>query len=117
MEKNKQNRTRNVQINIRVTQDEKDFIMHKFEKFGLGNFNLFARRMLITGSVQNVDLTHYHELAKEVNRIGTNINQIAKFVNTTGVIYAPEIEDLQRRVAEIWQLLKSSLSEVQSKNP
>ena len=111
MEKKEQNRTRNVQINIRVTPEEKDFIMKKFEKFGHGNFNLFARKMLITGSVQNVDLTHYHELAKEVNRIGTNINQIAKFIDTNGKIYATEIEDLQRRVAEIWQLLKSSLSE------
>ena len=90
--------------------------MKKFEKFGLGNFNLFARKMLITGSVNNADLTHYHELAKEVNSIGTNINQIAKLVNSNGRLYASEIEDLQRGGAEIWQLLKSSLSEVQSKN-
>ena len=110
MEKNVQNRTRDKQINIRASQEEKDFIMKKFAKSGNGTFNIYALKMLTVGSIVNVDLTHYHELAKEVSRIGTNINQIAKLANSNGRIYASEIEDLQGRVADIWQLLKSSLS-------
>lgn len=52
----------------------------------------------------------YHELAGEVNKIGVNVNQIAKAVNTRGGIYADELCRLQEMINEIWQLLKSSLS-------
>jgi len=103
-------RERNRTMTIRATQEEKDFIMRKMKKSGAGNFNTYALKMLIVGEVKNVDLTHYHELAKEVSRVGTNINQIVKFVNARGNIYPQEVAGLQRGMDEIWQLLKSSLS-------
>jgi hypothetical protein len=105
-------RNRNVTFTIRATPEEKEFILWKMEQSGIGNFNLFALTMLIRGEVKNVDLKHYHELAKEVSRIGANINQVAKFANTNGNLYPQEIAELQERMADIWQLLKSSLSEL-----
>ena len=99
-------------MTVRATQEEKDFIMKKMRKSGLDNFNLYALKMLIVGEIKNVDLTHYRELAKEVNRVGANINQIVKFANENGRIYEPEINELQERMNEIWLLLKSSLSEL-----
>ena len=105
-------RERNRTLTIRASQEEKDFIMRKMEKSGAGNFNTYALKMLIVGEIKNVDLTHYHELAQEVNRIGTNINQVVKFVNANGNIYPQEIAELQTRMEDIWQLLKSSLSEL-----
>jgi len=104
-------RSRPIQMIVRMSQDEKEFIMKKMETSGLSSFNLYALKMLIVGEVKNVDLTHYHELAKEVSRIGTNINQIAKFANSCGNTYPREIRDLQEMMEGIWQLLKSSLSE------
>ena len=112
-----QNRTRNIQMVIRATQEEKDFIMNKMSKSGVNNFNIYALKMLIIGEIKNVDLSYYHELAKEVSCVGNNINQIVRFANTNGSLYAPEIHDLQRRMEDIWQLLKSSLSALQSKSP
>ena len=111
-----QRRTRNVQMIVRMTQEEKDFIMKKMERSGLRTFNLYALKMLITGEVKNVDLAHYRELAKEVGRIGVNINQISKFVNANGRIYESEVAELKARMEEIWRLLKSSLSELLSKS-
>ena len=105
-------RERNRTMTIRASQEEKDFIMRKMEKSGAGNFNLYALKMLIVGEIKNVDLTHYHELAKEVSRVGTNINQIARFANANGNIYPQEITELQTRMEDIWQLLKSNLSEL-----
>ena len=109
-QKTKQRRTRNVQMIVRVTLEEKEFIMEKMQKSGVRSFNIYALLMLIGGEVNNVDLTHYHELAKEVNRVGTNINQIAHVANTSGNISAGEIANLQERMDDIWRLLKSSLS-------
>ena len=105
-------RTRNVTMTIRATQEEKDFIMAKMKKSGSGTFNTYALLMLTIGEVKNVDLTHYRELAKEVSRVGANINQILKFANANGGIYPQEIAELQERMNEIWRLLKSSLSEL-----
>ena len=105
-----QRRDRNVQKIIRMAPEEEVIIKRRMEKANLSNFNLYALLMLMTGEVKNVDLTHYHELAKEVSRVGANINQIVKFANANGVLYEPEIEDLKRGMEDIWQLLKSSLS-------
>ena len=114
-QKTPQRRSRNVQMIVRATQKEKDFIMQKMRESGIQHFNLYALKMLIVGEVKNVDLTHYRELAKEVSRIGVNINQIAKVANAQGRVYKPEIKEVQERMADIWRLLKSSLSELRSK--
>ena len=47
----------------------------------------------------SLSLIHISELQK----IGTNINQIAKRVNATGTLYAQDIEDIKEAMAEIWQ--------------
>ena len=111
-----QGRKRNVQLIIRVTADEKDFIYKKMEQFGTANFNAYARKMLIDGYVIHVDLSEFQTLAAEVNAIGTNINQIAKISNTTGMIFGDDIEKLKEMMNEVWQLLKSSLSGLLSKS-
>ncbi len=96
---------------LRLTPEEREFIHHKMKLSGLSNFSLFIRTMLIRGEVKNVDLTHYRALAKEVSRIGTNINQVVKTVNASGQCYPREIAEIQKRVEDIWRLLKSNLSE------
>ena len=101
---------------MRVTPEEKDFISKKMELCNAGNFNAFARKMLINGYIVNIDLDKFQQLAGEVNRIGNNINQIAKISNTTGIIFGDDIQKLKEMVDEIWRLLKSSLSELLSKS-
>ena len=49
-------------------------------------------------------------MTAELQKIGTNINQIAKRVNATGMLYAQDIEDIKGAMAEIWQLQRSILS-------
>ena len=72
--------------------------------------------MLIDGYVIHLDLEKFNLLAVEVNKVGTNINQIAKVSNTTGMVFGDDIEKLKELVNEIWQLLKSSLSVLLSKS-
>ncbi len=105
------NRTRNVQMILRLTPDEKDFILYKMKACGFNNLSLFVRTMLIRGEVKIVDLSHYRELAKEVSRIGVNINQVVKAANASGgCLYPQEIAALQQRMEDVWRLLKSNLS-------
>ena len=78
-----QNRKRATQLIVRVTPEEKDHIYKKMELYGSSNFNTYARKMLIDGYVVKVDTAHFQELAHEVNKIGTNINQLTRIANTT----------------------------------
>ena len=111
-----QNRKRAVQLIVRVTQEEREHIYKKMEIYGTENFNAYARKMMIDGYVVKVDTAHFQDLAYEVNKIGTNINQLAHVANTTGMVTGKDINRVQELVNEIWQLLKSSLSALLSKS-
>jgi len=110
-----QNRKRAVQLIVRVTQKEKDHIHKKMEIYGTENFNAYARKMLIDGYVVKIDTGHFQELAHEVNKIGTNINQLTRVANITGTVTSNDISRVQELVNELWRLLKSSLSALLSK--
>ena len=105
-----QNRTRAEQLIVRVTPREKELIQKKMEQCHTDNFSRYARKMLIDGYVLHADLSQFQELAGEVHKVGLNINQIAKTVNTTGMIYGDDMNRLREVMDEIWRLLKSSLS-------
>ena len=45
---------------------------------------------------------------EEMHKIGININQIAKKVNTTGDLYPEEMQELKEMVKELWHILRSS---------
>jgi len=104
------NRKRTVQKKIFVTEEENNMIKEKMQQFGTNNFGAYARKILIDGYVIKRDYSAIKELTKEVNKIGVNINQIAKRNNETNRIYDEDIKELRLELDEIWQLLKSSLS-------
>jgi len=93
---NGEKRKRPVQKLIRLTQEEARFISDKVAESGMTNFNSFARIMLVMGEVKILNFEELRELRKEINRIGVNINQIAKKVN----------EDDQASLTELSQILE-----------
>ena len=66
--------------------------------------------MLIDGYVIRLDYSDVKAMTAELQKIGTNINQIARRVNATGMLYAQDMEDIKGAMAEIWQLQRSILS-------
>lgn len=111
-----QNRTRKVQLMVRVTEEERAKIYEKMQEYDTDNFSKYARDILLNGKVYTVDLTTYHELANEVKKIGINVNQIARISNQNQNINQAEIDELKEIINKVWQLLKLSLLDVQSKN-
>lgn len=93
---NGEKRKRPVQKLIRLTEEENRFISTKVAESGMTNFNAFARIMLIMGEVKILNFEELRELRKEINRIGVNINQVAKKVN----------EDDQASLTELSQILE-----------
>ncbi|CDI40532.1 Mobilization protein [Tepidanaerobacter acetatoxydans Re1] len=50
--------------------------------------------------------------ALHMTRFGSNMNQIAKRVNSTSNIYSEDIEEIKEMMRELWQLQKSILSKL-----
>ena len=91
-----------------VTPEEKKLIRKKMILSKTRNMGAYLRKMAIDGYIINTDTTPIKQVYEEMHKIGVNINQIAKKVNTTGDLYPEEMEELKRMVSEIWHILKSS---------
>ena len=102
------NRTRDIPIQFFVTAEEKKMIRKKMILSRTANMGAYLRKMAIDGIIVNTDTTYLEKQFYEMHKIGVNINQIAKKVNTTGDLYPEEMEELKRMVSEIWHILKSS---------
>ncbi len=60
------------------------------------------------GYIVNTDTTPLKKQYEEMHKIGVNINQIAKKVNSTGDLYPEEKQELKEMVKELWRILRSS---------
>ena len=98
-------RKRAIQLKLWVTEDEKKLIEEKMKILGTHNFGAYARKMLIDGFIIKVDYSEQRKLAAEVNKIGVNINQICKRINSTDRVYAEDVAELRNRMNEVWKLL------------
>jgi hypothetical protein len=101
-------RYREIQRKMRVTPRENELIKERMELHGFKNFNTYARYMLLTGEVVTVDYSELIKLRTEINRIGTNINQLAKYINTNEKITLENFQNLQASLAEVKRLMEDS---------
>ena len=65
---------------------------------------------LIDGYIVHIDTGPVRAQTAELQKIGVNINQIARRINSTGTVYAQDLEDIKGALAQIWQLQRSILS-------
>ena len=103
------NRTRKIVLRVPVTAEERELIEQKMAQLHTKNFSAYARKMLIDGYIINVDTSDIRAQTAELQKIGVNVNQIAKRINATGTVYAQDVEDIKGALAEIWQLQRYGL--------
>ena len=100
-----ENRYREIQRKFRVTPRENELIKERMTLHGFKKFNTYARYMLLTGEVVTVDYSELVKLRTEINRIGTNINQLAKYVNTNEEVSLENYQSLQASLLEVKRLM------------
>ena len=105
--KSEEKRKRMIQKKIRLTEEEARFISTKVLESGMTNFNSFARIMLIMGEVKILNFEELRELRKEINRIGVNVNQIAKKVNEDDQVSLNELS----QILELQRYLKNTVNQ------
>ena len=108
-------RKRNKEIHFYVTEEERKLIRRKMIESKTKNMGAYLRKMAIDGYIVNTDTTPLKKQYEEMHKIGVNINQIAKKVNTTGDLYPEEIKELKEMVKELWRILRFSPIKVTDK--
>ena len=102
-------RKRTVQIKFRVTQEERALIERKMQLVPTLNMEAYLRKMAIDGYIIQVDHSDIKAMTAEIQKIGVNVNQIARRVNATGSVYEQDIEEIKGALSEIWRLQRLSL--------
>ena len=98
------------ELNIRISPEDKERIRSKMEDAGILNMSAYVRKMALDGICVKLDLQEVRQLIVLLQRCSNNLNQYAKRANETGSVYAADIEDLQTRLEEIWELSRQSLA-------
>lgn len=93
-----------MQIIIRVTEEERSLIEEKMRQIPTLNLSAYARKILIDGYIITLDLQEVKGHTAQLQKIGVNINQIAKRINETGRIYADDMNEIKRAMEEVWRL-------------
>lgn len=110
----KTNRKRDIQLIIRVTEDEKALIYQKMTQIPTKNLAAYARKMLIDGYIINVDYTDVKDHAAQLGRIGHNVNQIVKRINQTGSLYRDDVAEVKKILHDIWLSERRLLLKIKS---
>ena len=80
------NRKRKIVLRCPVTDEERKLIEHKMSLVPTNQIGAYLRKMAIDGYIIYTDTKDIQVMNKELQRIGRNINQIAKRVNSTSSI-------------------------------
>ena len=99
-----ENRKRNVQIIVRVTEDERALIEEKMKQIPTMNLSAYSRKMPIDGYIIVLDLQEVKTHTAQLQKIGVNVNQIARRINGTGRIYVDDMDEIKRLMEEVWRL-------------
>ena len=102
-------RKRTVQIKFRITKEERTLIEEKMKLIPTHNMAAYLRKMAIDGYIIQIDHTDIKAMTAEIQKIGVNVNQIARRVNVTGSAYQQDINEIKGVLNEIWRLQRLNL--------
>ena len=103
-----ENRERNIQLIVRLNDEEKALFEKKRKLAKCKNMSLFIRKCVLEKEIYIVDLEPFADLQGLLYNATNNINQIAKHINSTGIIYRDDINDMKKQIEnfskELWQI-------------
>lgn len=92
---------RNVDIKIRLTEEERELVAKKMTAAKIRNREAYLRKMVLDGYIICLDLAELREALRLLANATNNINQIAKHVNEARQANTMDIQDLQVEVGHM----------------
>jgi len=93
-----ENRERNHQLKIYLSCEEKEFFKEKMKLAKCRTMSHFIRKCVMEKEIYEVDLEPFRDLQGLLSNATNSLNQIAKRVNQTGIIYRDDIEDMKQSI-------------------
>lgn len=90
------NRTRNNGIYLMLSDDELEILNKKYKLSGCKTLRQFIMKCLLEKDIFVLDMKVFKDMSTNIGRITSNVNQIAKRVNSTGIIYKDDMNDLKK---------------------
>lgn len=89
------NRTRNNGIYLMLSDEELELLNKKYKASKCKSLRAFIIKCILEKDIFILDMDVFREMSTNISRTSNNINQIAKRVNTTSIIYKDDVEDLK----------------------
>ncbi|MGP1611685.1 MAG: plasmid mobilization relaxosome protein MobC [Catonella sp.] len=94
------NRYRKNGIYLMLSDDELAILENKYKLSGCKSLRGFIMKCVLNSDIFVLDMEVFRSIAVSIGRTANSINQIAKRVNSTAVIYKNDIDDLQGLLTE-----------------
>lgn len=92
------NRSRPIKFTIYLSSSENEKLTEKANKAGLSK-GAFLRKQIDDCVIKEAPNADIPILIRDIRRVGTNVNQLLKQVNTTHLLDAPQ---MRKVLAEAW---------------
>ena len=116
MSHTKEKRKRNIEMKVRFTQKEYEQVRHAMKQMQAPTFQYYAKNQLVQGKVVQIDFSELKDLRVAINRVGTNINQIAKHANENQGVTPEEVAQIIDYLSELKEMVAVKLSSAEKKS-
>ena len=104
------NRVRKNQLKIYLSDEEKQIFENKLAMSKIKSMSFFIRKCVLEKEIFVVDMTPIMKIQQLLSNQANNINQIAKKINTNGIIYRKDIDYIK----QLNENLSEEISKIQS---
>ena len=104
MSNNYSKRLRNIQLKIYVDEDELAKIESNMKRAKIKKKSDYIRQMCVFGKVIYIDDLLFRKCYDELHRIGVNLNQMSKYLHSSGSIYKEDIDMVKESYLNIVQI-------------
>ena len=89
------NRTRNNGIYLMLSDEELELLNKKYKASKCKSLRQFIIKCILEKDIFILDMDVFREMSTNISRTSSSINQIAKRVNSTSLIYKNDVDDLK----------------------
>lgn len=90
------NRTRNNGIYLMLSDEELELLNKKYKASKCKSLRQFIIKCILEKDIFILDMNVFREMSTNISRTSNSINQIAKRVNSTSLIYKNDVDDLKK---------------------
>lgn len=82
-------------IYLMLSDEELELLNEKYKASKCKTLRAFIMKCILEKDIYVLDMDVFREMSTNISRTSNNINQIAKRINTTSIIYKDDVEDLK----------------------